>query len=59
MWLRVEFTDTDGFCAADEASGESYMFSYDEMLEDNEESEFHHIVRTKLVRSESAEWFEP
>ena len=39
MWLRMQYTDVDGFCASDEDSGEDYMFSFDELVEDGEDPE--------------------
>jgi len=36
-WLRMQWCDpeTDKFCAADEESGEDYIFSFDEITENN------------------------
>jgi hypothetical protein len=61
MWLRMQWTDFDegAFCALDEDSGEDYHFFFQEMAEQDEDPEFHHLTRTKLVRVESTEWFEP
>ncbi len=58
-WLRMQWTDTDRFCAADEDKGEDYVITFDEMVEDGEDPEFYHLTRTKIERSETAEWYEP
>lgn len=62
MWLRMQYTDVDGFCASDEDSGEDYMFSFDELVEDGEDPEFHHLTRTRLgtpTLADTNEWIEP
>ena len=59
LWLRVQFTEDAFFCALDEESGEEYNFYFEEMVEQGEDPEFHHLTRTKVVGTESTEWFEP
>jgi hypothetical protein len=61
LWLRMQWTDFDegSFCALDDGSGEDYMFSFAEMVEQGEDPEFHELVRMKVEGTESDVWSEP
>ena len=59
LWLRMQYTEFDFFEALDEDSGEEYQFYFDEMVEQGEDPEFHHLVRTKVAGTESDNWSEP
>lgn len=61
QWLRVLYCEMDEgyFQALDEDSGEEYNFYFQEMVNEGEDPEFHHLVRTKIAVAESQHWIEP
>ena len=61
QWLRMCYCEMDEgyFMAQDEDSGEEYKFVFEELLEDGEDPEFHHLTRTKISVKESEVWSEP
>ena len=46
-WLRMQWCDEDAgkFCAADEDSGEDYIFKFEDMCE-IDDPQFHEITRS-------------
>lgn len=61
LWLRVQYCEMDEgyFSALDEDSGEEYNFYFQEMVDEGEDPEFHHLERTKIAQTASEVWSEP